>query len=173
MSPGHRPHLLACLCLCALPAVPGCSDDETATPRPCAELAAAVLMATDEACLEWPDCPLCEVTAGEAVEGLTEEECEELVGTWDHDVMVEAYDALCELMASSDTDVDSDSDTDSDTDTDTDADTDTDTETDTEICDGYTGDDPCCTNDNPCDWELNDICDCDSTCAWDAVDCEW
>jgi len=40
-------------------------------------------------------------------------------------------------------------------------------------CDGYTGDDPCCLNDNPCDWELNDICDCDSTCAWDAVDCEW
>ena len=26
---------------------------------------------------------------------------------------------------------------------------------------------------NPCDLDLNDICDCDSTCAWDAVDCEW
>jgi hypothetical protein len=44
---------------------------------------------------------------------------------------------------------------------------------DTGPCDGYTGDDPCCTNGNPCDWALNDICDCDSTCAWDAVDCEW
>jgi len=40
-------------------------------------------------------------------------------------------------------------------------------------CPDYTGDDPCCANGNPCDFELNDICDCDSTCAWDAVDCEW
>jgi hypothetical protein len=53
------------------------------------------------------------------------------------------------------------------------SDTDTDSETDTDPCDGYTGTDECCLNNNPCDWALNDICDCDSTCAWDAVDCEW
>ena len=40
-------------------------------------------------------------------------------------------------------------------------------------CTDYVGDDPCCWTYNPCDWELNDICDCDSTCPWDAVDCEW
>ncbi|MBW2277843.1 MAG: hypothetical protein JRF63_10145 [Deltaproteobacteria bacterium] len=40
-------------------------------------------------------------------------------------------------------------------------------------CADYTGDDPCCRIANPCEWELNDICDCDSACAWDAVDCEW
>ena len=40
-------------------------------------------------------------------------------------------------------------------------------------CDGYTGADECCLNNNPCDLDLNDMCDCDSTCAWDAVDCEW
>jgi hypothetical protein len=44
---------------------------------------------------------------------------------------------------------------------------------DTDPCPDYTGDDPCCLNNNPCDWALNDVCDCDSTCAWDAVDCEW
>jgi hypothetical protein len=40
-------------------------------------------------------------------------------------------------------------------------------------CPDYTGDDPCCLDTNPCDWDNNDICDCDSTCEWDAVDCEW
>jgi hypothetical protein len=50
---------------------------------------------------------------------------------------------------------------------------DTDTGTDSDPCPGYTGSDECCLNNNPCDWALNDICDCDSTCAWDAVDCEW
>jgi hypothetical protein len=40
-------------------------------------------------------------------------------------------------------------------------------------CPGYTGSDECCLNTNPCDWALNGICDCASTCAWDEVDCWW
>jgi hypothetical protein len=39
-------------------------------------------------------------------------------------------------------------------------------------CPGYTGEDLCCVPNDPCGWELNDVCDCDATCAWDEVDCE-
>lgn len=85
------------------------------------------------------------------------------------DPVVDFFNLLCDDTSFEDCG----SDTDTDTDTETDTETDTDTGTDTDPCPGYTGYDPCCTNDDPCDWELNDICDCDSTCAWDAVDCEW
>jgi len=43
----------------------------------------------------------------------------------------------------------------------------------TEPCSGYAGDDLCCVLGDPCGWAENDACDCDSTCDWDAVDCEW
>jgi hypothetical protein len=62
-----------------------------------------------------------------------------------------------------------------DTDTDTDSDTDTDDDggaPDGGVwCVGYTGDDPCCLIDDPCDYAGDDYCDCDATCDWDWEDC--
>ena len=39
------------------------------------------------------------------------------------------------------------------------------------FCPGYTGTDACCAPTNPCDWEIDTLCDCDAACEWDAVDC--
>ena len=38
-------------------------------------------------------------------------------------------------------------------------------------CPGYDGGNSCCKTDNPCDWNDDGFCDCDSTCTWDSVDC--
>ena len=38
-------------------------------------------------------------------------------------------------------------------------------------CTGYTGDDPCCADNNPCSLEANDQCDCAGTCSWEGDEC--
>jgi len=38
-------------------------------------------------------------------------------------------------------------------------------------CPGYTGQDMCCQNDDPCGWADDWECDCDATCDWDYWDC--
>jgi hypothetical protein len=40
-----------------------------------------------------------------------------------------------------------------------------------DFCPGYGGTSSCCTTDNPCGWNDDNICDCDSTCGWDEGDC--
>jgi hypothetical protein len=54
-----------------------------------------------------------------------------------------------------------------------DVDVDTDTDTQFSECYGYEGDDPCCFEHNPCEWEENGVCDCDGACEeWDWFDCD-
>ena len=38
-------------------------------------------------------------------------------------------------------------------------------------CPGYSGDNPCCKNSDPCDWGVDGYCDCDDQCSWDREDC--
>lgn len=39
------------------------------------------------------------------------------------------------------------------------------------FCAGYSGTEGCCKIHNPCEWELDGICDCGGSCGWDEVDC--
>lgn len=44
----------------------------------------------------------------------------------------------------------------------------------TSPCPGYVAgsdEDYCCQTHNPCDWAVDEWCDCSGTCSWDAVDC--
>jgi hypothetical protein len=38
-------------------------------------------------------------------------------------------------------------------------------------CPGYTGNDPCCRTNNPCQWDNDGDCDCGGFCDWDWNDC--
>ena len=44
-------------------------------------------------------------------------------------------------------------------------------ENNTEFCEGYSGEDLCCQEDNPCDYSEGAECLCDGACEWEAADC--
>jgi hypothetical protein len=111
------------------------------TSDPCDELWDRCQAVIDEVCEDWPDCSIC---------GTCEEPSEE--------DQLRTGEECEEILETSDQDswVEQFVQT---------------CEYEAELCYGYNGTDECCTNWDACDLANNDICDCDSTCAWDAIDC--
>jgi len=42
---------------------------------------------------------------------------------------------------------------------------------DTDFCTGYTGSNECCTPDNNCNYDNDNVCQCDGSCSWEEDDC--